>query len=86
MPLAKASFSKEEGNSLKKYSENVYKMLDNLTPWKNELEKRIEVARARGLVPGEISVQITGGDRADNPLYKGANIANTKKARSTNGK
>jgi hypothetical protein len=39
------------------------------------MQSRIEAAKARGLKPGEVVVQIDSGDSALNPLFKGAKIA-----------
>ncbi len=74
-PLARTPMSKKEGDSIKKYGESIHKMLDGLTPWKSADRSRIERAKARGLTPGEVVVQIGSGDSKNNPLYKGAKIA-----------
>lgn len=74
-PLHRSPMSKKEADSLKRYSESVHKALDSLTPWKSTMQSRIEAAKARGLKPGEVVVQIDSGDSALNPLFKGAKIA-----------
>lgn len=72
IPLGRSPFGKEDGAALKRYSDNVLKALDRMTPWR--IRSRRDDLIQSGMKPGEVVVQLGSGDSANDPLYKGAKI------------
>jgi hypothetical protein len=72
LPLARTPMDKKSGDAMKKYSSNVIKMLDGLTPWRS---KRLrERAIPRGAHDGKVVVILEPGEGSDNPLYANATV------------
>lgn len=65
---------KESGRSLADYAKSVQKVIERITPWTKAASRRGEHLRGK-VKPGETVVLLGGGDRVDNPLYKGAKVA-----------
>ena len=70
-PLARTPMSKEGVQATKRYSDNVKKVIENLTPWrKSDLRNKFKKKGKRG----QVVVMLDAGETADHPLYKDATI------------
>ena len=70
-PLARTPMTKEGAQSTKRYSDNLKRVIENLTPWrKSDLRARLQKKGKRG----QVVVMLDAGESANHPLYKDAQI------------
>ena len=70
-PLSRSPFGKKDAQELNRYSKQVYRNLDRMTPWKKKEPKR---HNPYGLKSGEVAVILEGGENLPKEFVEGAKV------------